>query len=1127
MDFPGRLIAAILAALLVAIFPLQYIAGTAEENIDAHIAEHTENLSDTIRNKGYLDVSDYENFINILDSSGELYDVELEDIHPIMGEEIAHNHGREGFTPTSFKASKDEFLSLNKEKVVNGMRLVSSQEEEIHSLATHIHTDDCYEGHRHVDPLSGVNLSNAPVRIQFESGKTYYYNGTYYPSDMRVSFKCGQCYSEIYVFSIYRGPTAVTADVYTIDNGVFSFIRVPHGGVDSYGKPSFYASNIYRQFESYRWTATSIPDGSYDQSGTSYTSGVFNFNLAGLPKWDSNANISYKPFTGCPRARNYGHNMKANACHLVGYKGKVKISGITYYSDNTSNLNLGVTCNTCKKEILNLNLRLYSAGGSSSGLTSASAYATFPVKNSSGVIEQISIGSNMSAHLGSSDRDWDNLRTYSNILDPAYWQLRSQLAPYTTFNDYGNGFFNAESIDFPLTGIPIKCGQYASSPLLWLPNMGCAYCGTYGSNYSCGLPQDTTYDCNKVVTSIIPTHPTQTVKKGESIITTATATYLDDHTGIVNCASNFNTNLPGDQTVTLTYSGLVGNARTTGTRTCTLRVTVIDKVLQYITAEPSSQIIPRLGTPSFTVKAFYSDGSSAVLGTGKYSVSAFNNGIGGQNTLTISYSEGGLTKTTMVTVYVDNLVSITAVPEAVTVDKYTQILPFSINASYLYTGIKTVLNGFSISGYNPAVLGDQTVTVSYTDQGTTVTTTLHVHVTPIHKVCPRCENSYEMNPDDTDPGCPFCRELVTGIIVSPEELEVIQGEGLPITVRAIYRDGTTREVSGWTSSYDPDKIGLQPVTVEYGGYATLIYIWVKEAEVVCPICGTHYPSSESRCPVCSEYVTGIYVVPEEITVNQYEDITLQVVATFRDGVTAPVTDWSIDKTTSAAGVFTATVSYRGFTAQVKLTVLSSSRVTCPICGLVYDVGEYPNGCPTCSEVITGIEAYLTSGSRLVQYGSIPRISVVLVFLDTHREIVESGYITEGFDPFRMGEQTILVRYLEFSCTLEVDVVDALETVICPNGHVYYLNEDGTDPGCPFCAIGESHGVVIFYDITYLPEILEKLYTDGVYYFDKSNFLTVRVTKRNVSLAAKIQKESIFAKMMMSGKRKRFVYGGEV
>ena len=109
--------------------------------------------------------------------------------------------------------------------------------------------------------------------------------------------------------------------------------------------------------------------------------------------------------------------------------------------------------------------------------------------------------------------------------------------------------------------------------------------------------------CHQVVTSITATHPNQTVKKGEPIITTALATYLDGHTDTVICTNNFNPEQLGIQNVTLTYTGLVGNAKTTGTITDNITVTVIpNKKLTSISVTPTAQSIPRYTNPIFTAR---------------------------------------------------------------------------------------------------------------------------------------------------------------------------------------------------------------------------------------------------------------------------------------------------------------------------------------------------------------------------------------------------------------------------------------------------------------------------------------------------------------------------------------------
>ena len=150
-----------------------------------------------------------------------------------------------------------------------------------------------------------------------------------------------------------------------------------------------------------------------------------------------------------------------------------------------------------------------------------------------------------------------------------------------------------------VTGYALNCGK--SSSTIERYNLNCGKtsntiegyylnCGRSSSNIdgyymNCGKTAGIYYNggtqvfptCSSVVTCISPINQSQTVYKGGMIDTTATATYLDGSTGTVSCtASSFNANTLGDQTVTLTYSGLVGNAKTNGTRTCTLKVTVLD-----------------------------------------------------------------------------------------------------------------------------------------------------------------------------------------------------------------------------------------------------------------------------------------------------------------------------------------------------------------------------------------------------------------------------------------------------------------------------------------------------------------------------------------------------------------------
>ena len=500
--------------------------------------------------------------------------------------------------------------------------------------------------------------------------------------------------------------------------------------------------------------------------------------------------------------------------------------------------------------------------------------------------------------------------------------------------------------------------------------------------------------------------------------------------------------------VTLTYRGLVGNARTVGTRTCTLTVALLgNSPLSYISMEPAMQTIERYMQPSFIVTAFYEDGNSKIV------------------------------------------------------------------------------DAYSVSGFDATVIGTQTVTISYSEGQITKTTDVIVEVTPLQRVCPKCGTVYTLDLNDTDRGCPICTQEMIGIVVDPDFIRADQGAPLNITVKAIYKDGHMGAVNGWTSNYKPDTLGMQRVTVEFGGYTAELMVWVEERSIICPICGTSYPVSDGRCPVCSENVVSIVVDPGAVTVNQNDEITLSVIAYYADGSCGSVTDWSIDRTSAETGTYLATVSYLSASTTITLIVIPLSAVQCPICELIYEPSEYAGGCPLCSETISGIEAYLSNGANLVQYGATPSITIVLVFRDEHRELATEEHAIENYNPYQLGAQTIIVHYNEFYVNLEINVIDTLSSVTCPKGHVYYLNEDEADPGCPYCNMAGNLEAVYYFNIVYINEIIDILYTEGIYVFERGNYITVSVSKKNASLFYNIQ--NTFLRTSLLGMKKKFIHGGEV
>ena len=945
MEFPGRLIAGFLVVVLILIFPLQYIAGLNNESFDALVDNRTHQLSDAVRENGYIDKQMYEEYIGFLDTTGERYEIELQDIKPVKGEDIS-----------SSEANTKQETRVLRTGADNSIIAPIMAKNEIQSFVAHTHTDDCYAGHRHNESCASM-----PLKVKYTRSTTWGSRGY-----IDTYVYCGYCDELILSINItvpWQGHNSMTVWTYLPDRQLYmceEYVNPEYRVIENQTYVFLSAISPYR---------TNHQEGS--GGGSSYLSSIYH-----VPSKPNDLNL---PFIGnittCP------HN------HTGKKPREIIVSGGWNGDEGSPESTYLFKCSYCEKTFIKYN----------------------------------------EVHW---NRQYSSVSTYSNDV---------RVNVYTDTNTL-NGFSNIIGGNISKDELKINMDIYNH-----FTNHGCSF-----PEGACEFSEDTTPICNQVVTSIIATNPTQTVKKGEAIITTVTATYLDGHTDIVTCTSDFNTNQVGDQIVTLSYSGLVGNAKTTETRTCTINVKVLPiRSLTSIAVLPEYQDIQRYSLPVFTVSANYDDGTSKVLNSSEYSV----------------------------------------------------------------------------SGFNGASIGLQNVVVTYTEGGITRTATVKVNVTALTKKCPRCNQIYELNPDDTDPGCPYCRELIVGIEVTPNYVEVTQGDILPITVMGIYNDGTKGQISGWISNFDLERIGLQIVTVQYQGYAADITVWVSERLVICPVCDAHYPTSEDGCPVCSEKVIRIEVLPKEITVMQFEPIPLTVTAYYADGSSKIVDDWAIDRTTVIQGTFIATVSYKGVSDAITLTVLSINSIECPICHTIYDLSESPKGCPICSEEIIGIEAYLTSGTNLVQLGTTPAIAVVLIFRDEHREFAKDGYELENYNPRELGIQTVRVLYKGFVTTIIIEVVNRLDAITCPNGHVYYKNSDGTDPGCPFCHEDDEVSKIAYFDITYTSEILGVLYSSGIYHFQEGNYISVITTKKDKSLMYQMQKT--FFGTSMLGRKKQFIYGGEV
>ena len=449
---------------------------------------------------------------------------------------------------------------------------------------------------------------------------------------------------------------------------------------------------------------------------------------------------------------------------------------------------------------------------------------------------------------------------------------------------------------------------------------------------------------------------------------------------------------------------------------------------------------------------------------------------------------------------------------------------------YFADGSTSVVeSGWTITDYNATTLGNQTVTVSYEYESIVKTAKVSIVVLPLVKTCEVCSNTYELDQNDIDRGCPACASKIIGISTSTTYIKLSSGEALDLIVNVQYRDGHIATVTGWTSTFDESLLGEQVVTITYEGFITHVVVFINDS-ITCPNCNSEYSKNEDgsdpSCPYCITTVESISISPKNITVNHGEELPIAVTATFLDGNTEEVSEWTSNYDANRIGIQSVTVYYGGAMDQITVTVVDSSdMITCPICELNFNGEENSYHCPVCFYTIEDIDAELSTGGNQIVAGTEPEFHVVVHYQDGHRELVTTGITYTGYDNSKVGIQQITVMYQGVSCIFLLELLNNLEKVTCSNEHIYYLDSNGEDPGCPFCMVGDEESESIrYFDILYTTEILETLYHTGIYELNSGEYISICVEAINTAY----QGENIFIDFIgIISTRTKYTYGGRI
>ena len=173
------------------------------------------------------------------------------------------------------------------------------------------------------------------------------------------------------------------------------------------------------------------------------------------------------------------------------------------------------------------------------------------------------------------------------------------------------------------------------------------------------------------------------------------------------------------------------------TKTTTVSITVNKKSLSKIdvTTQPSKTTYiegQNFDKAGMKVTATYSDGTSKEVTN--YTITDGNNLTVGKTSVTVSYTEEGVTKTTTVPITVNkkslSKIDVTTQPSKITYIEGQNFdkTDMKVTATYNNGTTKEVTN-YTITDGNNLTVGKTSVTVSYTEDGITKTTTVQITVT--------------------------------------------------------------------------------------------------------------------------------------------------------------------------------------------------------------------------------------------------------------------------------------------------------------------------------------------------------------------------------------------------------------
>lgn len=164
MNSFGKLVAAMMAIVVLFIVPQIYFSQKIDSSVQLTVDNTVTKFVDDVRASGFVTVSDYEQFIRDLDSTGQVFDIRIDHLHTVYDAvyEVSgdfHWYQEPQYTPAAHLDPDTIVGGLNDDGVGYTVEVgpansdtnvrVQAEYSERGASGTHRHTDDCYDGHRH------------------------------------------------------------------------------------------------------------------------------------------------------------------------------------------------------------------------------------------------------------------------------------------------------------------------------------------------------------------------------------------------------------------------------------------------------------------------------------------------------------------------------------------------------------------------------------------------------------------------------------------------------------------------------------------------------------------------------------------------------------------------------------------------------------------------------------------------------------------------------------------------------------------------------------------------------------------------------------------------------------------